>query len=291
MSAQSSADSHAKFHDCDDDEGNAEPSEDIGKNAQHEDAKHDNELRTTVVFRNLPPSFTRTMLLSLLDEEGFAGLYDFIYLPIKMKRVATFGYAFINFTSQATAERFFEHFTGFNLWAVPHNRRAEVEWSKDRQGLEAQIEHYRHSPVMQLDVPDHMQAIVLKDGIRIPFPPPRPPQVDEVRGKAGSKSSSKASSKAGSKTSSSAPTKSASKSSCSSVGGETSSQDLQVFDRRGSASSGSAGRGASSSSGYLECKEVITAVRKNKKAARRLKNKLSSQESVEAVEEIGGRSV
>merc|ERR1719464_1745907 len=37
---------------------------------------------TTVMLRNLPIGLTRSTLLDLLDSQGFAGKYDFAYLPV-----------------------------------------------------------------------------------------------------------------------------------------------------------------------------------------------------------------
>merc|ERR1719461_2657977 len=54
------------------------------------------ETRTTLMLRNLPLDYTRDMLLQLLDKEGFAGKYDFIYLPVDFKTRAGLGYAFLN---------------------------------------------------------------------------------------------------------------------------------------------------------------------------------------------------
>merc|ERR1711990_728380 len=51
--------------------------------------------RTTVMLRNLPNRYTAAMVLALLDAEGFAGLYDFFYLPVDLKSDVCFGYAFI----------------------------------------------------------------------------------------------------------------------------------------------------------------------------------------------------
>jgi len=106
------------------------------------------------------------------DDEGFACLYDFVYLPIKIKWNKAFGYAFINFVSESAGERFVEHFTNFSCWGVPHDKLAEVDWSKDHQGLEAQVQRYRDSPMMQVSSPDDMKPITLKAGTRVPFPEP-----------------------------------------------------------------------------------------------------------------------
>merc|ERR1712048_1058462 len=128
---------------------------------------------TTVILRNIPPSYTRWMLLQLLDAEGFARLYNFVYLPIKIKFNKAFGYAFINFLNQTLAELFLTHFANFSRWTVHNDKSAEVGWSKGFQGLEAQVERYRDSPMMKLGSPDEMKPILLKDGVRIPFPKPK----------------------------------------------------------------------------------------------------------------------
>jgi len=47
----------------------------------------------------------------------------------------------------------------------------QVRWSS-KQGLHTHVELYRNSPVMHELVPDEYKPILLKDGVRIPFPPP-----------------------------------------------------------------------------------------------------------------------
>lgn len=60
--------------------------------------------QTTIMLRNLPLKYTRTMLLDLLDSEGFKGRYDFFYLPSNFETSLGFGYAFVNFSSEDDAE-------------------------------------------------------------------------------------------------------------------------------------------------------------------------------------------
>lgn len=127
---------------------------------------------TTVMLRNLPNNYTRAMLCELLDSEGFARQYDFMYLPIDFKSRASLGYAFVNLVSPSVAERFRDTFNGYSKWLLPSRKVCGVNWSGPHQGLAAHIERYRNSPVMHEAVPDPYKPIILSDGVRIPFPLP-----------------------------------------------------------------------------------------------------------------------
>lgn len=147
-----------------------EPSKDMTEPSREANQIHEsiNQPMTTVILRNVPPVYSRKMLMELLDKQGFACSYDFLYLPIKIKWNKAFGYAFINFISQCVAERFLEHFTNFDSWAVPHAKRAEVDWSKGNQGFEAQVERFWSGPLMQVSSPDEMKPAILKNGMLVP---------------------------------------------------------------------------------------------------------------------------
>jgi len=128
--------------------------------------------RTTLMLRNLPNDYSRSMLLSLLDEEGFAGKYDFVYLPIDFASGAGVGYAFINMVSYQDAECFRVRFTGFTRWAFPSRKVAEVAWSNPNQGLAVHIERYRNSTVMHPSVCDEYKPALFANGVRVLFPLP-----------------------------------------------------------------------------------------------------------------------
>jgi len=132
----------------------------------------DGTKRTTVMLRNMPNNYSRTMLLELLDAEGFAGQYDFLYLPMDFQSRASLGYAFINFTSSDSAEAFWRVFDGYSNWAIPSRKMSGVSWSGPHQGLEAHVERYRNSPVMAESTPDEYKPILFDSGMRIPFPAP-----------------------------------------------------------------------------------------------------------------------
>mmetsp|Transcript_75388 Transcript_75388/g.157118 ORF Transcript_75388/g.157118 Transcript_75388/m.157118 type:complete len:446 (-) Transcript_75388:61-1398(-) len=128
--------------------------------------------RTTIMLRNLPNNYTRGSLLTLLDNEGFGGQYDFLYLPIDFKTHSAMGYAFVNMTTGEAAERAHSHFDGWTKWAVPSNKRCSVGWSDPHQGFEANVGRYRNSPLMHESVPDEYRPILFKEGQRVSFPEP-----------------------------------------------------------------------------------------------------------------------
>jgi len=128
--------------------------------------------RTTVMLRNLPDGFTREGLLHLLDSEGFAGKYDFAYLPVDFDTLTGLNHAFVNLVSPAEAERLREHLEGFSGWAVQSDNVCSVAWNDRQQGLPALVERYRNSPVMHETVPDACKPVIILSGRRAQFPPP-----------------------------------------------------------------------------------------------------------------------
>lgn len=61
---------------------------------------------TTLAIRNLPYSLAQQDLLKAIEDSGFSGLYDFVYLPHKFKEHKNLGFAFINFVSEDAANKF-----------------------------------------------------------------------------------------------------------------------------------------------------------------------------------------
>jgi len=124
---------------------------------------------TTMMFRNLPETFTRPELEALLDAEGFAGLYDFIYLPANLSSGACFGYAFVNLVSTQVAAKFMRHFQGFTRWSTHCDKRAQVHPSEGIQGRQEQCERYRNSAFMHESVSDLFKPAIYEQGVRVPF--------------------------------------------------------------------------------------------------------------------------
>jgi len=127
---------------------------------------------TTLMLRNLPCDYTRTMLLTLLEAAGLAGKYNFVYMPVDFARLAGKGYAFVNMVSAADALKAHMVLEGFRDWLLPSSKVLRVGWSVPCQGYEANVQRYRNNPIMHTFVPDCFKPVVFSNGVRIPFPEP-----------------------------------------------------------------------------------------------------------------------
>jgi hypothetical protein len=127
---------------------------------------------TTAMLRNLPCGFTRDALLEILDTEGFTGMYDFVYVPIDFKRGLCKGYAFVNMTAVEHLQRLVEVFHGYSQWHNCTSTKVCQASVSHTQGLKANIERYRNSPVMGDAVPDIFKPALFVGKREIPFPKP-----------------------------------------------------------------------------------------------------------------------
>mmetsp|Transcript_71285 Transcript_71285/g.189112 ORF Transcript_71285/g.189112 Transcript_71285/m.189112 type:complete len:135 (+) Transcript_71285:3-407(+) len=123
------------------------------------------------MLRNLPCDFTRSDLLDILDREGFAGLYDFVYVPIDFKRGLCKGYSFVNMVAVEHLQRLVEVFDGYNRWSRSSTKVCQASMSHT-QGLTANIERYQNSPVMCDAVPDIFKPALFVGKRQVPFPAP-----------------------------------------------------------------------------------------------------------------------
>jgi len=128
--------------------------------------------RTTIMIRNIPSGCTRAIVQATMDWEGFAGQYDFLYLPCSFDDWSVLGHAFINFPAHRNAERAIDKLNGGIFWPEFDSKPREACWSKALQGLAACVGRYRNSPVMDPSVSDAYKPILLKKGARSSFPEP-----------------------------------------------------------------------------------------------------------------------
>jgi hypothetical protein len=137
--------------------------------------------RTTLHLKNLPVNYTREMLLSLFDNHGFQGQYDFVYLPIDASTQQSYGVALVNLIDCVVAAKFWDTFQGFSRWWHAWCKDVcEVSWSTV-QGFQPNIELYRKNTAMHEAVPDEFKPAIFINGVRSQFPLPAatPEQTDE----------------------------------------------------------------------------------------------------------------
>jgi len=130
------------------------------------------ELRTTVMMRNLPNRYDISSLLALLAEHGYEDRCDFLYIPVDFRSTSNMGYCFLNFVNPEDAQNFKREFQGFGKWKYNSDKKCDVKWSTPYQGLAAHIHRYRSSPVMHESVPDSYKPLLLSGGESVRFPAP-----------------------------------------------------------------------------------------------------------------------
>jgi hypothetical protein len=127
---------------------------------------------TTVMLRNLPRGYTRKDLVRTLNKHGFAGLYDFVYMPFDFKIKQCMGYAFVNMTASEHVQHVIERFDGQRLWPRSASLKLCAAGLSHTQGLEANIERFRNSPVMGDEVPESFKPAIFVGDKQVPFPKP-----------------------------------------------------------------------------------------------------------------------
>ena len=96
--------------------------------------------RTTIMIKNIPNKFTRSLLLSTIDQ-NFKGTYDLFILPTDGNRNKNFGYSFINFTSSYFIPYFYFMFNN-KKWSSTNSKKiCEITYSKV-QGRSNLISYY-----------------------------------------------------------------------------------------------------------------------------------------------------
>jgi hypothetical protein len=101
---------------------------------------------TTLMMRGIPCSFSQEALMSLIDDAGLEGKYNFFYLPIDGKKSANLGYAFINFVDVQSAEHCTASFKGVPL--APYRSAKTCALSPASiQGLDSLWEHFKDTAV------------------------------------------------------------------------------------------------------------------------------------------------
>jgi len=105
---------------------------------------------TTLMMRNLPNKYSQRMLLTEINEVGFLGTFDFLYLPIDPETAANRGYAFLNFIDQSFAWMFKLSYDGRKMCRFKSNKVVSV-MPATLQGFDANYMHYSTARVSRGD--------------------------------------------------------------------------------------------------------------------------------------------
>lgn len=106
--------------------------------------------KTTVMMRNLPNKYTQRMLLTEVNQTGFLGTFDFLYLPIDPETAANRGYAFLNFIDPGFAWMFKTSYEGRKMNRFKSTKVVSV-MPATLQGFDANYAHYSAARVNRGD--------------------------------------------------------------------------------------------------------------------------------------------
>ncbi|KAL5717326.1 hypothetical protein ACHQM5_010350 [Ranunculus cassubicifolius] len=107
------------------------------------------DIRTTLMIKNIPNKYTSKMLLAAIDEQH-RGTYDFIYLPIDFKNKCNVGYAFINMIDPIQIVPFYQAFNGKKWEKFNSEKVASLAYARI-QGKAALVAHFQNSSLMNED--------------------------------------------------------------------------------------------------------------------------------------------
>lgn len=103
---------------------------------------------TTLMIRNLPNRYTQRELIGELEDLGFAGAFDFLYIPLDKGTMSNVGYAFVNFVDSSWASKCMVTFQNYRF--KRHRKisgKIAAVSPAHIQGLEANLAHYEHAAV------------------------------------------------------------------------------------------------------------------------------------------------
>lgn len=101
---------------------------------------------TSVILMNIPSHYTRDMVCSLLEKQGFASTYDFLYLPVDHSSNENLGYLVINFLSAERCSKFTNMYHGtLGQSCFPGTRTGQLCEVRTAavQGMQANVDRVR----------------------------------------------------------------------------------------------------------------------------------------------------
>ena len=105
------------------------------------------EAVTTLMIKNIPNKFNQATLLAEIDDLGFAGKYDFFYMPMDLVNKCNVGYAFINFVSASDCAAFSLVLTDYRFRTF-RSRKLGASVPAHIQGFDNNVRHFSKTRVM-----------------------------------------------------------------------------------------------------------------------------------------------
>jgi hypothetical protein len=117
------------------------------------------------MVRNLPNKYSQSLLLEELNNAGFAGTYDFLYLPIDPETTANRGYSFINFIDSSFAWMLRMTYEGQKIGKFNSDKVVSIVPAA-LQGFEANYSHYSTARVNR--GPPETRPLFLRQSHNVP---------------------------------------------------------------------------------------------------------------------------
>lgn len=94
------------------------------------------------MVRNIPNKYNQAIMLSMLQEAGLKGTFDFFYLPIDFRNRCGLGYAFVNFLTHADAVKAYSHFHQRRWDEFNSKKVCEITYARV-QGRDQLVHHFK----------------------------------------------------------------------------------------------------------------------------------------------------
>jgi RNA recognition motif-containing protein len=116
---------------------------------------------TTLMIRNIPNRYSQRELIQELEDLGFPGTFDFLYMPLDKGTMSNVGYAFVNFVEHASAVKCIEVFKEYHF---KRHRKISGKMAAVSvahiQGLEANLAHYENAAVNTAKLKQHRPVVM-----------------------------------------------------------------------------------------------------------------------------------
>jgi hypothetical protein len=124
---------------------------------------------TTQMICHIPCRITQQELAKAVDDMGYGGKYDFLYIPTGGRSnigSSNVGYGFVNFHEADVALQFANQFTGFKFQGISSSKSCAVK-PAHIQGLAANMNHFCRLPLAR-----HRRLPFTSDPTRVPWVEP-----------------------------------------------------------------------------------------------------------------------